>query len=50
MDAVNETKKKRKIKPWNELTITDDFMFCKVMQNEKISTESRPVRQTHSRC
>ena len=36
MDAVNETKKKRKIKPWNELTITDDFMFCKVMQNEKI--------------
>lgn len=36
MDTVNETKKKRKIKPWNELTITDDFMFCKVMQNEKI--------------
>lgn len=25
-----------RIKDWNELTITDDYMFCKVMQNEKI--------------
>lgn len=24
------------MKPWNELKITDDFIFCKVMQNESI--------------
>ena len=24
------------MKPWHELGITDDFIFCKVMQNESI--------------
>ena len=23
-------------KPWNELTIADNFIFCKVMENERI--------------
>lgn len=30
MDTVNETKKKRKIKPWNELTITDDLLWSSI--------------------
>ncbi len=28
-----------KFKPWEELTIADDFMFCKIMSNEEICTQ-----------
>ena len=29
-----------KIKPYEELTLTDDFVFCKVMQNEEVCKET----------
>ena len=28
-----------KLKPWEELTITDDFMFCKVMSDPALCKE-----------
>ena len=28
-----------RFKDWDDLTIADDFMFCKVMQNEKLCTQ-----------
>ena len=29
----------QQLKPWEELTITDDFMFCKVMSDSALCKE-----------
>ena len=34
-------------KPWNELTIADNFIFCKVMENERICRGVLEIRVEH---
>jgi len=41
MEKTNEKRKHsgQYAKPWNELTITDNFIFCKIMQDPEICTQ-----------
>ena len=36
---MNKEAKMQQLKPWEELTITDDFMFCKVMSDSALCKE-----------